>query len=215
MQLSISKPLGGLMIALALALLLLPSTAVAHEPRQVGKYNFIVGWFVEPAFAGEMNGLDLRITDRETEEPVTDAHLTLTAAVLFGGQSQPLELRGIHNQPGHYTSDVVPTQVGYYRFHITGTLGDEAVDETFDAADGHFSEVDSLSAIQFPAVAAAPEATAPAPIDQTLARAADLRAQEAAQAASNAQTLAIAALIVGGLGLVLGVVSMLNSKRSD
>ena len=215
MQLSISKPLGGLMIALALALLLLPSAAQAHEPRQVGKYDFVVGWFVEPAFAGEMNGLDLRITDRETEEPVTDAHQTLTAAVLFGGQSQPLELRGIHNQPGHYTSDVVPTQVGYYRFHITGALGGEAVDETFDSADGHFSEVESLSAIQFPAVATASEATAPAPADQTLARAADLRAQTAAEAASTAQTLAIAALIVGGLGLVLGVVSMLNSKRSD
>ncbi len=215
MQLSISKPLGGLMIALALALLLLPSAAVAHEPRQVGKYDFVVGWLVEPAFAGEKNGLDLRITDRETEEPVTDAQQTLTATALFGGQSQPLELRGIHNQPGHYTSDVVPTQAGYYRFHITGALGGEAVDETFDSADGHFSEVESLSAIQFPAVATASEATAPAPADQTLARGADLRAQAAAEAASTAQTLAIAALIVGGLGLVLGVVSMLNSKRSD
>ena len=215
MQLSISKPLGGLMIALALALLLLPSAAQAHEPRQVGKYDFVVGWFVEPAFAGEKNGLDLRITDRETKEPVTDAQQSLEAMVLFGGQSQPLELRGVHNQPGHYTSDVVPTQVGYYRFHITGALGGEAVDETFDSADGHFSEVESLSAIQFPAVATASEATAPAPADQTLARAADLRAQTAEEAASTAQTLAIAALIVGGLGLVLGVVSMLNSKRSD
>ena len=92
--------------------------------------------------------------------------------MLFGGQSQPLELRGIHNQPGHYTSDVVPTQAGYYRFHITGALGGEAVDETFDSADGHFSEVESLSAIQFPAVATASEATARAPADQTLARAA-------------------------------------------
>ena len=147
--------------------------------------------------------------------PVTDAQQTLTATALFGGQSQPLELRGIHNQPGHYTSDVVPTQAGYYRFHITGALGGEAVDETFDSADGHFSEVESLSAIQFPAVATASEATAPAPADQTLARAADLRAQTAEEAASTAQTLALAALIVGGLGLVLGVVSMLNSKRSD
>ena len=40
MQLSISKHLGCLMTALALALLLLPSTAVAHEPREVGKYDF-------------------------------------------------------------------------------------------------------------------------------------------------------------------------------
>ena len=215
MQLSISKPLGGLMIALALALLLLPSTAVAHEPRQVGKYDFVVGWFVEPAFAGEKNGLDLRITDRATKEPVTDAQQTLEAAVLFGGQSRPLELRGVHNQPGHYTSDVVPTQVGHYRFHITGALGGEAVDQTFDSADGGFGEVESLSGIQFPAVAAASEATAPAPADQALARAADLRAQAAAEAASTALTLAIAAVSVGGLGLVLGVVSMVNSKRSD
>lgn len=52
--------------ALALSLVLLsfvalPGRALAHETRTVGTYQLVVGFFVEPAFEGQKNGLDLRV----------------------------------------------------------------------------------------------------------------------------------------------------------
>ncbi|MEX2446065.1 MAG: hypothetical protein WD734_01910, partial [Dehalococcoidia bacterium] len=49
------------MLTLALGLAA-PRIAQAHESRDVGPYNFVVGWMAEPAIEGEKNGIDLRIT---------------------------------------------------------------------------------------------------------------------------------------------------------
>src|SRR5262245_56075990 len=71
-------------VVFAAILALLPATALAHERRQVGPYNFVVGWFNEPAIQGEPNSLDLTITDANGN-PVEGAEKTLKVAIAFGG----------------------------------------------------------------------------------------------------------------------------------
>ena len=47
------------------------STVLAHEGRDVGDYNFVVGFINEPAVEGMLNGVSLRVTSLVAEE---DAH---------------------------------------------------------------------------------------------------------------------------------------------
>ncbi|MBT4126111.1 MAG: hypothetical protein HOJ22_05655 [Chloroflexi bacterium] len=44
------------------------STALAHEGRDVGDYNFVVGFINEPAVEGMLNGVSLRVTSLIVEE---------------------------------------------------------------------------------------------------------------------------------------------------
>jgi len=44
------------------------ATALAHEGRDVGDYNFIVGFINEPAVEGMLNGVSLRVTSLLEEE---------------------------------------------------------------------------------------------------------------------------------------------------
>jgi hypothetical protein len=142
--------------ALALTGLLLAglaATASAHESREVaGEFNFVVGFTGEPAFVDQMNGLDLRISylNGDEEEPVEGAEETLNAEIQFGGESRELELRGVYNQPGHYTADILPTETGTYSFQITGDIDGTEIDETFEGGPDTFSEVAATDELAFP-----------------------------------------------------------------
>ncbi len=46
----------------AVVLSLTVGTVLAHEGRQVGDYNINIGWIVEPAYEGFMNGVEVRVT---------------------------------------------------------------------------------------------------------------------------------------------------------
>src|SRR3712207_5158909 len=99
--------------------------ADAHEQRDVAdEFSFVVGFLDEPAFAGEQNGLDLRIatldpTGGVNSGPVEGAEETLTAEVRFGDASMPLEIEPVYNEPGSYRAIFFPTTPGDYTFHIT------------------------------------------------------------------------------------------------
>jgi hypothetical protein len=141
--------------------------AQAHEQRDVAdEYSFVVGFLEEPAYAGEQNGLDLRIstidpTGGVNSEPVEGAEETLTAEVIFGDQSMPLEIDTVYNEPGSYRAIFFPTMPGDYTFHITGTLGDTQIDETFTSADGEFGAVQDPAPLQFPPLSGTPAAGTP------------------------------------------------------
>ncbi|MCL6649224.1 MAG: hypothetical protein K6U89_12920, partial [Chloroflexi bacterium] len=107
---------GVALVALSLPLVLLSSTgaALAHERRNVGPYTFVVGFINEPAFSDMLNGVDLRIAQTATGEPVTGAEQTLKVTVMQGSDSRELSLRARYNQPGAYVADFVPTRPGQY-----------------------------------------------------------------------------------------------------
>lgn len=170
----ITRPLGLLAVVAAVAVALAAVfagggfRADAHEQRDVAdQYSFVVGFLAEPAFAGQQNGMSLEIstldpTGGTDSDPVEGAEETLTAEVIYGDASMPLELDAVYNQPGAYGAIFFPTLPGDYTFHITGTIGDTAIDETFTSADGGFGAVEDPTPLMFPPLSGSPTAATPA-----------------------------------------------------
>ena len=157
--------------AAALALLSLAVPALAHEPRDVGGYQIEFGWRNEPAYAGQFNGPEIYVALAPEEHEHADAtesaehedehsHETapMTAAtpidlkveVSFGDQTMNVPMRPAWGEVGHLVGDLIPTRPGDYAFHVTGTIGDTPVDETFTSADGQFGTVEPVEDIMFP-----------------------------------------------------------------
>jgi len=161
-----SLPARALALAAAMALgaLTLPAPGVlAHEHREVGNYELVVGFLNEPAYAGLLNGLDLRVTrkaaatpqagsDEEATggEPVVGLDQTLRVEVIKGGAAMPLTLEPRFRQPGAYAAYFFPTEPGAYTFHITGSIEGQAIDERFTSGPTTFSEIEEPGALQFP-----------------------------------------------------------------
>ena len=197
----------GIWAALSGAALLMvvwaPGTALAHERRTIanGKYDVVVGWDVEPAYADMKNGASIRIMEAGTTNPVTGAEKSLKLAIRQGAGAQTFPLRAVFGQNGYYVADIVPTRAGDYRFTFTGDINGAAVDETFDTADGKFNAVEPQTALQFPVPLGDPAQTA--------------AAVQAAQAdAQSARTLAYVGIGVGVLGLLAAIATWLARPRA-
>ena len=171
------------------------SPAAAHESRTVGPYTFVVGWFAEPAVAGQANGLDLTVTTTKDGKPVEGLAKTLKAEVITGGGAKirVLELAADSDQPGHYTSGFVPTRVGEYIFHLSGTAGTTKVDEKFESGPNRFEPVMDGASLEFP---------------DHVPSAASLAAQ-----LDDATLKLSIALALGGAALVLSLASLTMSRR--
>jgi hypothetical protein len=185
------------------ALFLMPGIALAHERRTVanGKYDVVVGWDVEPAYADMKNGAGIRIMDAGTTNPVTGADKTLKIQIRQGANTQAFPLRALFGQNGYYVADILPTRDGDYQWIFTGAINGDAVNETFDTADGKFNKVEPQTALQFPLALPDPAQSA--------------AAVQAAQAdAASARTLAYVGIAVGILGMVSGVAAWLTRPRT-
>jgi hypothetical protein len=185
-------------IAALLLIMLVPGAALAHERRDVGKLQFVVGWIGEPSIIGEPNGIDLRITDKASGQPVEGAEKTLKASVQFGGgQPKEFPLKARFGMKGAYTADIIPTRAGAYIFTFNGTVGDEQVNQKFESGPGRFNDVQDAAAMQFPAV---------------VPYAGDLVAQvQAADArASQATTFGYVGTGLGVVGVLIGLVALLR-----
>ena len=71
-------------------LLLAAAPALAHEGRKLGDLEMVVGWGTEPAYASEVNSVQLLLV--HDGEPVVDLGDTLDVEVTFGDQTQPFAL---------------------------------------------------------------------------------------------------------------------------
>jgi hypothetical protein len=174
---------------------ILATPAAAHERRNVGPYTFVVGWINEPAVVGQANGLTLTVVETAGDKPVEGLEKTIRADVITGGgaKTRALTLEPDADQPGHYTSAFVPTRVGDYTFHISGTAGTTRVDEKFESGPNRFDPVTDGSALQFP---------------DTVPSTADLARQLAD--ANGKLTIAIA---LGAAALVVSLVSVTLATR--
>ncbi|HEX9017234.1 MAG TPA: hypothetical protein VF960_14685 [Chloroflexota bacterium] len=195
-------PIMALLAALLVALIL-PGLALAHERRTVGgKYQFVVGFLSEPAFADQMNGLDLRVSTSADNKPVEGLEKTLKATVIVGGgaKSMDLTLQTRFGQPGAYAAYFMPTRAGSYIFRITGTIDGTPVDERFESGPGRFNDVESAQPLQFPDR-----------LPDGLAAAAEVRA--ARDEADSARLLGIGGLILGLVGAVTGGLALAGARR--
>lgn len=144
------RSLRGLGLAVALALVssapFAGPPARAHSDVDVGPYEFVIGWRVEPPAVGVLNGLDLGISWHANGTAVLSAHQDLTATVTKGARSTSPPLRPQFEMPGWYTFDLIPTEPGDYSVRIRGNLDGTAVDFTVP-----IEEVSPASEIEFPA----------------------------------------------------------------
>lgn len=178
--------------SLVLAFGMLPNSAMAHERRAVGPYTFVVGWLVEPSFQGQMNALDLTVTETASTKAVEGLDKTLGAEIVAGGNAATLALplAGRFGQAGKYEAQVLPTRAGDYTFHIFGTVGTTKIDERFESGPGRFGAVETAGAVQFPAKLVSPE--------------------EMSAKLDEVRTIGIAGVGLGALALAVGVAAWLR-----
>jgi hypothetical protein len=189
--------------------------AFAHEVRKVGAYEITIGWEHEPTYTGVENAVQIFIKDARGN-PVDDLGdpPSLKVQVINGSQtSDPLDLKasfdpdtglGTH---GEFDAAIVPTVPGDYTFHLTGSINGQNIDEKFTSSDKTFDPVKDPNEIQFPAKV--PSNGQLATSVQRLDARATKAAKDAKDSADTAKTLAIvgivAAVLLGGAGLVVGL----------
>lgn len=198
---------------IAACLCLVPTAALAYGGASSGTTELVIGWAVEPAFAGFPNAVSVEATHDGKRR--NDAELKVT--VLFGGEdadtaTEPMRLERAFGQNGVYEADLLPTEAGRYTFQITGTVGEDDIDVTMTSGEGTFNDVAAPAELQFPTqvpatteLAAAVEQLTAQSQDATAARA---EAQDAKDSAANARLLAIFALGVGALSALFGFAAL-------
>jgi hypothetical protein len=198
-------------IGMVVCATLLPGTASAHERRDLanGKYQAVVGFLAEPAYSGQINGLDLTVTSKTdlnadgTGKPVTGLEKTLKAQVIKDGKTLDLTVQSRFNMPGKYAAYFEPTSSGQYVYHIYGQINGDTIDERFESGPGRFGDVEDIAPLQFPV--AAPQAPA------------DLQAQldSAKSAASTARIVGIVGIVVGIVGIAVGAFALMRRPATD
>ena len=192
----------GVILLLCLLLLGLPSVASAHERRDVGKLQFVVGFMVEPPLLGQPNGIDLRISSKDNNEPIEGAEKTLKASVAFGGNApKEIPIRAVFGKKGAYTADLIPTRAGTYTFTFTGLIAENQVNEKFESGPGRFNDVQATAAFEYPE---------PAPYVGDLAK----QVQTAEAQVRQATTYGMVGTALGVIGTLIGVASLLRKPRS-
>jgi hypothetical protein len=170
------------------------NVALGHERRAVGPYTFVVGWINEPSYVNLLNSLDLTVTETSGGKAVEGLDKTLKADLIFGSTTpQPLVIAARFGMPGHYSGYVMPTKVGDYTFHITGTVGTTNIDEKFESGPGRFGSIESTDSLQYPA---------------KLVSNSDLAAR-----LDQLQTLVIAGIVLGGLALLASAAGLVVRRR--
>src|SRR4051812_9337331 len=197
----LGRGLMALGIGLALALGAMAG-ALAHAEIDVGDGQYVmeVGFRDEPTYLGLPNALALSVQRYATggTEPVNDLAATLSAEVSRDGKTMPLPLVPVGE--GEYEAAFVPTATGDYTFRTSGTIGEATVDESVTSGPTTFNSVEPLSSIEFPE---------PRPDSVQLQTA----VTDANAAASTARTLAIAGIVAGVLGLILGALALTRSRQ--
>ena len=188
--------------------------AFAHEQRQVGAYQFTVGWSHEPTYVGAENSVQLFVHDTHGN-PVDDlgSPPTLQVEAIFGSQTTaPLDLEssfdpdtglGTH---GEFDASIIPTAAGNYTFHFFGSINGQKVDERFTSGPTTFNTVSDPTGVEFPAkVPSLPDlASLTGRLTPRVDHATAL-ASTSTSRANSAHTLGLVGLILGAVGLVAGV----------
>jgi len=198
---------------LAIGLASVATPVAAHIVKQVGPYTVAIGWVHEPTYLGQLNAVQVVIKDAKGN-PVSDLSADDLKVVVStaGQQSDPMSLAPTFDEdtglgiPGDYEAPMIPTAVGDYTFHVTGTIHTTKIDETATSSDTTFDSVVDPSAVQFPS-----KLPAVGDLATRLERV-DARVQSqisaADEAKSSAQGALIAGVAVGGAGVLIGLVGL-------
>jgi hypothetical protein len=189
-----------LLVLMVTLLFTIHSIALAHGSTQVENYELVIGFHNEPAFQGEPNGLDLFVTNADTDERVNGLEETLEVEIIFGSSQKALAIRSQFGQDGAYTADVLPTESGDYTWHIFGTIEGTPVDVSMTSSPDTFGAVRPKSEVAFPSDE---PATA-----QILAETVSVAAS-----ARTASIIAAAGVLLGAIGILIGFIALRAARR--
>lgn len=201
------------MAVLAIGLASVATPAAAHIVKQVGPYSVAIGWVREPTYVGQLNAVQAVIKDSKGN-PVSDLGVDDLKVVVStaGQQSDPMSLAPTFDEdtglgiPGDYEAPLIPTALGDYTFHLTGTIHSTKIDETATSSDTTFDSVVDPSAVQFPNKLPAIGDLATR-IDRVDARV-QAQATAASEATSSADTAFFVGLTAGGAGVLIGLAAL-------
>lgn len=215
-------------LAAGVVLALGAAPANAHQHRMVGGIETTVGWLDEPSYAGFKNGVSFRAerpaAGGDQDAPGTPvAGATLKVEITFGGPTGtekigPLDLEPAFGDPGHYETTLIPTRPGTYTFRITGKLAGRNFDQTYTSGDagknaqseGTFDDINEPAEIKFPV-----KDPSNGDLSDRVGRL-DGRLVSAQKTlkddADSASTMGLIALIVGGLGLLIGIAGFVRGR---
>ncbi|MDA1189088.1 MAG: hypothetical protein O2854_05355 [Chloroflexi bacterium] len=151
------------------------------------------------SFTGEETSHD----EHATTVPVEGLNETLEVEVTHvpSGTSRVFPIRGLFNDPGHYTADFIPTASGQYSFRIFGTIEGVAINETFTSEVDGFNSMQSSGDIQFPnQLPELRELEAAAQGALSTAQQAEIKAAD-----SGGSGLAVTGIALGAVGIVSGL----------
>jgi hypothetical protein len=221
--------------AALLLVLAFSSAASAHVVKPFGTYSVALGWLHEPAYVGVENAVQVVVKDKDGKSVDDLESGDLKVVIAAGGQQTaalPLdpsfdEDTGL-GTPGEYYAVIIPTQVGDYTFHLSGSIHGLAVDESVTSSEQTFDSVTTGADQQFPvklpavtdlstlvgrvdgrasgastAATQAQQAAGTASVDATQA------GQTAGRAADDAGRALLVGSVVGGLGVALGLAGLL------
>ncbi len=197
------------------ALAVFAAPAMAHEVATAGDLALEVGWGTEPAYAGQMNSIQLIVTHKADGDPINDPGARLTAAVSYGDQEQEFALTPTYDAaagtgtPGEYAALIIPTAPGDYTFRITGTVGGVKVNVKVTSSPKTFSPVEDAAAAQFPMKVPGTDQIA-LRLDKELPRLAS--ADRVSSEVSSAKTIGYVGIALGAVGVVLAAVALLRRR---
>lgn len=205
-----------------------PGPALAHEELCQNGICIVGGWVNEPPLVNQFNGIELTITRESDGQPITNAVAQLDVSVRKGGQTKSLDLRP-QEEPGVYTTGILPTQTGQYAVVMRGTVAGQAIDGQIEIEDvgdtarfnfppastgGLSSEVvEQLQTVISDLAAQVDEANIAAEEAKTAAAAATESSTELKQAADTAYLFGMIGVGVGVAGIAIGVAALSRREK--
>ncbi|HLJ16952.1 MAG TPA: hypothetical protein VKV15_20835 [Bryobacteraceae bacterium] len=207
-----------------------------HDTFKIGSkyYTLTVGSLNEPFVVDNISGVDLRVAQVADPEakasgkgtPITGLERTLKVELGAGDKKETLAFDPSDEAPGAYAANFIPTVQTTYTYRIFGTIENNPVDITFTCVTGEVSEtaqdhsqvkvsdsvtrINKVGAYACPAARKAMGFPEPALSSYELnqnAQSLEAAAQLAGKQASTAETLGIAGIIAGLLGLAVAGVA--------
>jgi hypothetical protein len=220
-----------LFVCLMLLTFVPPAWAHTHRVLTINgqQVEFVVGWVVEPAYAGEINSVDFWAHyingtcpqgTVSTSCPVYNLDQGLRVTITLGGQSQTLSFSpNLSNDVpplfyGEYTATIEPTVPGTVSFLIFGNIAGTAINETFTCGPTTYECVDPATAIQFPQTNASGSDLQTA-LSNAQAHIANLQSQvtQMQSTIQTAYTVALVGVATGIVGTAAGALAMISSRK--
>jgi hypothetical protein len=141
--------IGGLMAVM----LILPLSVDAHESQvfEVNgvQYKFVIGSLNEPVVVDDKTGVDLRISENLSGNPVEGLGETLKVELIAGDKKKTLDLSPVYNTPGSYKAPFFPTVATTLSYRVFGTLNETPIDLTFSCSPaGHTAATENTERIE-------------------------------------------------------------------